>query len=203
MWRFTHVLAPTFQSRQRFRMVHDGLEKRGHQAWDPQTEAKKEWCEHRLSRMAKPPLGLTLSGEALERLLSSFLSSRPARPRDFDGGLELPFSRTDCKDPRSVGKGLGANSCSTGPALGELYRKSAVLQGKSPWRTGIWRSTVFEHQIRSQTVGDSLFGTVSWRQVRRNRPLIMQLDTFFETYLQGTHCGHAPTHFRTFHQGKS
>ena len=49
----------------------------------------------------------------------------------------------------------------------------------------------------------NLFGTVSWRQVRRNRPLTMQLDTFFETYFQGANCGHAPTHFRTFHQGKS
>ena len=27
-------------------------------------------------------------------------------------------------------------SCSTGPALWKIYRKSAVLQGKSPWRTG-------------------------------------------------------------------
>ena len=28
------------------------------------------------------------------------------------------------------------NSCSTGPALWEFFRKSAVLQGKRPWRTG-------------------------------------------------------------------
>ena len=28
------------------------------------------------------------------------------------------------------------NSCSTGPALWEIYRKSAVLQGKRHWRTG-------------------------------------------------------------------
>ena len=28
------------------------------------------------------------------------------------------------------------NSCSTGPALWEFFRKSAALQGKSPWRTG-------------------------------------------------------------------
>ena len=34
--------------------------------------------------------------------------------------------------PRST----SPHSCSTGPALWEFFRKSAVLQGKRPWRTG-------------------------------------------------------------------
>ena len=50
---------------------------------------------------------------------------------------------------------------------------------------------VLSNQIRSPTVsfsseafclvGQRVFGNVSWHQVRRSRPLIMQLDTLLET----------------------
>ena len=42
-------------------------------------------------------------------------------------------TEVDCQTPA---RRAGPNFCSTGPALWEFFRKSAVLQEKRPWRTG-------------------------------------------------------------------
>ena len=72
----------------------------------------------------KAPAGLVLSGDALERLLSSCLSSGPlGRPRDSDGGRELLLLREVCKDPRSIGQGLGASTTSESSPAGAKRKK--------------------------------------------------------------------------------
>ena len=45
----------------------------------------------------------------------------------------LGTTEVECQTPA---RSTSPNSCSTGPALWEFFRKSAVLQGKTPWRTG-------------------------------------------------------------------
>ena len=56
--------------------------------------------------------------------------------RSQDTQPPLTPSWTTGVECRTPARSTSPNSCSTGPALWEFFRKSAALQGKRPWRTG-------------------------------------------------------------------